>query len=200
MKKNILFVFSLFLTVSVFAQSNTDSIPVKKGRTIDTAAMRKFNPHKATLYSTILPGLGQAYNKKYWKIPIVYAALGFTTERFFANQKQYNRIKRAYGYLTDNDPSNDVLIDPDLRRLDKNALSFYRRQFRKNMDYSVLFFVVFWGLNIADATVDAHLKYFDVNDNLSLKVKPVQVPNSNLPGLSLSFNIHKAKNKSALTR
>lgn len=200
MKRILLFIFSFFFIQSVFAQSKTDSITVKKTKPIDTAAMRKFNPHKATLYSTFLPGLGQAYNKKYWKIPIVYAALGITTERFFTNQKEYNRIKRAYTYLTDNDPSNDVLIDPDLQRLDKNALSFYRRQFRKNMDYSVLFFVIFWGLNVADATVDAHLKYFDVNDNLSFKIKPVQLPNTNVPGLSLSMNIHKARSKPALTR
>lgn len=198
-----LFLFLLIIVTSsavLFAQNGKDSVVAKKkSKEIDTAAMRRFNPRKATLYSAVLPGLGQAYNKKYWKIPIVYAALGISAERFFSNQKEYKRVRNAFILKSDNDPLNDTLIDADLQRLSVNALSFYRRQFRQNMDYSVLFFIIFWGLNVVDATVDAHLKYFDVNDNLSMRLRPSLLPN-NTAGITLSFDIHKARSRNLAVR
>ncbi len=196
MKHFLLLIIFTSLLAGLQAQTTDSIVPVKKKeKKIDTAYLRRHDPRKATLRSAIIPGWGQAYNRKYWKIPLVYAALGISTERFFANKKQYDRVRRAFILKSDTIASNDSQIDPDLQRLDVNALSFYRREFRKNMDYSVLFFVLFWGLNVADAAVDAHLKHFDVNDNLSMKVKPGFIPDTNLTGLTLSFDIHKAKLK-----
>ena len=82
---------------------------------------------------------------------------------------------------------------PFVERGRTTELVNYRNEFRRNMDYSVLFFLVFWGLNIVDATVDAHLKGFDVTPDLSLKIKPGFNPTSNTYGVSLVFDIHKGQ-------
>lgn len=148
---------------------------------------KAFVPKKATIRSAILPGWGQAYNKKYWKIPIVYGALGTTAAIFFYNVKTYRELRFAYqakfkAALPAFDPTSSYSgpfrdstdffnINPLYRPYDANSLRLFRNQFRSNIDYSVLFFVLFWGLNVVDATVDAHLKLFDVAPDLSFKMK-----------------------------
>jgi hypothetical protein len=148
---------------------------------------RAFSPKKATIRSAILPGWGQAYNKKYWKIPIVYGALGTTAVIFFYNVKTYRDLRFAYqakykASLPEFDPTSPYAgpfrdstdyrkINPIYLPYDANSLRLYRNEFRSNIDYSVLFFILFWGLNVVDATVDAHLKLFDVNPDLSFKMK-----------------------------
>jgi hypothetical protein len=153
----------------------------------DTNA-KKFNPRLATYRSAIIPGWGQAYNKKYWKIPIIYAALGITTATFIYNIKYYRLLKQAYIYRTDSDPANDLQIDPSFIPLSTESIRSYRNEFRQNVDYSVIFFLLFWGLNVVDATVDAHLKSFDVSEDLTLKLKPKYDPLTKTPTLSLVFS------------
>ena len=138
-----------------------------------------------------IPGWGQIYNKKYWKLPLVYGALGTTSGIYFYNIKTYKKLRLAYLYITDNDSTNDNLIDPRFSNLSPGAIKSYRNSFRQNIDYSVLFFILFWGLNVVDATVDAHLKAFDVNDDLSLEIKPGYSPTANTTGISLVLNIGK---------
>jgi hypothetical protein len=154
-------------------------------------AVQKFNPRTATLRSAIIPGWGQIYNKKYWKLPLVWGALGTTAGIYFYNVKNYRSLKQAYVYLTDNDPNNNGLVDPLYRNLSTESIRSYRNSFRQNVDYSVLFFLLFWGLNVVDATVDAHLKAFDVDDNLSLEIRPGYSPLANTNGISLVLNIGK---------
>ncbi len=140
---------------------------------------RLHSPKKATLRSAILPGWGQAYNKKYWKIPIVYGALGVAGGIFLYNLNNYRDIRFAYNAkfkasqrgATALDSVDYFKVKPELLRLDVNALRFYRDDFRRNIDYSVLVFFLLWGLNVVDATVDAHLKTFDVSPDLSFKFK-----------------------------
>lgn len=160
---------------------------------IKAPAAKKYNPNIAIRRSLMVPGWGQATNKKYWKIPLVYGALGTTAFIFFRNIRQYNDARQAYIYATDTIPSNDNLIkqpyfavkdQPDRIRVFRNAV-------RQNIDYSVLFFLAFWGLNVADAAVDAHLKTFDVSDDLSLQIKGGYSPMANTNGISLVLNIGK---------
>lgn len=173
-------------------QNNLTKADIKKAKdSSDLKEIKKFNPRTATFRSAIVPGLGQIYNKKYWKLPLVYGALGTTAGIYFYNVKNYRLLKQAYIYLTDNDSTNNGLVDPTFRNLSVNSIRSYRNSFRQNVDYSVLFFIFFWGLNIVDATVDAHLKLFDVNDNLSLQLKPGYSPLSNTTGISLVLNIGK---------
>jgi len=159
------------------------------------------DPHKATLYSAIVPGLGQIYNKKYWKLPIVYAAIGIPVYTYFYNKEWYQKTQYALD-VTINGSTGDSLaaVDPKLLPLVEagatNSLINYRNEFRKNQDYSVLFFLLFYGLQIVDATVDAHLKDFNVNNDLSFHIKPGFVPGPNMTAsISLVFDIHKGKPK-----
>jgi hypothetical protein len=186
-----LFISSLLFCNSVLAQKDG----IKKKNTgifsrNDTSKL--YNPRIATYRSAILPGWGQVTNKKYWKLPIVYAALGTTTVIFFRNVKQYNEAKRAYTNAIDLDPSNDYLIpQPYYSVKDQpERIKNFRNQVRQNVDYTVLFFILFWGLNVVDATVDAHLKTFDVSDDLSLQIRPGYSPLAQTNGISLVLNIH----------
>jgi Family of unknown function (DUF5683) len=174
---------------------------------LDSNGKKKHSPRKATIRSAILPGWGQIYNKKYWKLPIVYGALGVTGYIFNYNRIQYNKVKYAYFYVinrktADSSKYKFSLIDPQLQAraaaLDSYSLQLYRNEFRKDIDYSVLFFLFFWALNVVDATVDGHLKDFDVSDNLSLKFKPTINTLPNTLGVSMVFTIGKHPPKRAL--
>ncbi len=163
---------------------------------IDTA---NYNPRVAILRSAILPGWGQATNKKYWKIPIVYGALGTTGYIFFRNLKQFREANAAYKNAIDgNDLNNGEIPEPYFSVVSQpEKIKSFRNQVRQNVDYSVLFFIAFWGLNVVDAAVDAHLKTFDVSDDLSLQIKPGYSPLANTNGLSLVLDIHSKRSKQA---
>ncbi|MEO6327954.1 MAG: DUF5683 domain-containing protein [Ginsengibacter sp.] len=213
MLKKIHFLFPIFILLEFFclrinAQKRNDSLIISPGKNIDTTTksilsvkdvtIKKHSPQKATFRSAVLPGWGQAYNKKYWKIPIVYGALGTTAAVFFYNLKTYKALKQAYIYISDTIHSNDQLIESQFRNLSPESIRTYRNSFRQNVDYSVLFFLVFWGLNVVDATVDGHLKAFDVSNDITLKIKPGL--NINSAGISLvfSFKDNHAKNLSSI--
>ncbi len=143
------------------------------------------SPRKATIYSAILPGLGQIYNKKYWKVPLIY--IGFGTIGYFINwnNENYQLFRIGYDHLTDNNPeTQDYLKIEAVRRnnynLDnltefnnlKTALSKQQDYYRRNRDLLFISIVGFYGLNIIDASVDAHLFDFDISDDLTLKWEP----------------------------
>ncbi len=193
------------------AEAPTEKIPVLSDTTqyldttiVSTAAgpdtlIRKkvHSPQQATLRSAILPGWGQAYNGKYWKIPIVYAAIGVPVYLFFDNKQWYNRTRYALTIVSNNRygpgyADSLALAHPQLRTLiemkAQGSLVNYRNEFRKNMDYSILFTLLMWGLNIVDATVDGHLKGFDVSDKLSLDLRPATPAGGGPPGIALVLN------------
>lgn len=198
---------------SVRAKQPNDSVLEKKdsiytGKYNDQAARdsiekrMKRNYHRATLYSAILPGAGQVYNKKYWKVPIIYAALGISAYAFFYNKSWYNKCQYALGVTVDGNVTDSVLntVDPQLKPFvtsnDQNGIITYRDSFRKNQDYSVLFFLLFYALNIVDATVDAHLKDFNVNSDLSFKIRPMFIPGINpVGGVTFAFDVHKPRTR-----
>lgn len=188
---SILFFITLFSCNNSFAQKDS---AIKKNTGIFRKAdpAKKYNPRIATIRSAILPGWGQATNKKYWKIPVVYAALGTTAVIFFRNVKQYNEAKNAYINAIDGNPGNDYLIpQPYWSVKDQpERIKSFRNDVRQNVDYTVLFFIAFWGLNVVDAAVDAHLKTFDVSDDLSLQIRPGYSQLANTNGISLVLNIH----------
>jgi hypothetical protein len=187
---------------------------------VDSLTRKRHNPRRATLYSTFLPGLGQVYNKKYWKVPIVYAAVGIPAYFYFDNKRWYEKCQFAIGVILSGDTTQATLlkVDPQLRPfvvgLEDNQIRSARNEYRKNEDYSVLFVLLFWGLQIVDATVDAHLKDFDISTNLSMRLRPSGMGAANggmggvsgnafagggsagnVQGLSLVFDLHKAKFK-----
>jgi len=205
MYKKIVFPFVLlilfeFVCLQTYAQQRNDTVIISGGKRIDSTrknilsadtVTKIHSPKKAAFRSAVLPGWGQAYNKKYWKIPIVYGALGTTAAIFVFNLDTYKSLKQAYIYIRDTIPGNDTLIESRFRNLSPESIRSYRNSFRQNVDYSVLFFFVFWGLNIVDATVDAHLKAFDVSSDITLKIKPRF--RQNLTGISLVFSLKDSR-------
>ena len=172
----------------------------------DTAKAKKKRSEsgKAALRSAIIPGWGQAYNKKYWKVPIVYGALAIPVATFIYNKNWYEKTRYAYQVKYHNDtvtvtpPLPTDNIDPRLQPLSTQSLQIYRNQFRQGMDFSVLAFLAVWGLQIADAAVDGHLKSFNINDDLSLKVRPYYSPTVKTTGLSMVFTLRDNKPRMAL--
>lgn len=131
------------------------------------------SPAKAAFFSALLPGLGQAYNKKYWKIPIVYAAIGTGVYFYINNNNEYNRYRDAYksrlaGFTNDEfylDSEGGQLTTP---RVTTDGLERGQEFYRKNKELSLLVTIAFYALNIIDANVDAHLLQYNVDENLSL--------------------------------
>jgi hypothetical protein len=156
-------------------------------------SIRPYPPKLAIIRSAVLPGWGQITNKKYWKLPFVYGALGVTAGIFITNVKTFNEAKSAYLNAVDGNAANDNLIkEPYFSvRNQPDRIRTFRNQVRQNVDYSVLFFLLFWGLNVVDATVDAHLKGFDVSDNLALRLKAGYSPLAQTNGVSLVLKIGK---------
>jgi hypothetical protein len=171
--------------------SPLDSIPQRKGR--DSITQKKHSPRKAATLSAILPGAGQVYNKKYWKVPLVYAALGTCVGFIIYNRSEYIDAKNAYKNKLDNDPTNDNQMPAKYIPVDAEAIRIYRNGVRQNLDYSILAFVLCWGLNIVDAAVDGHLKSFDVSENLSLKINPYIQPSTRSGGMQLTFDFGTRK-------
>jgi hypothetical protein len=197
MKKLLYFALFAGLILSCAHLEAQDSTITNAKQAIrkDSIVLKQHSPRKAAVYSAILPGLGQAYNKKYWKIPIVYAALGTCVGLFVYNRDEYLDARDAYRNKLDNDPTNDNQIREKFRPIDPESIRRYRNSVRQDVDYSVLAFVLLWGLNIVDAAVDGHLHSFDINENLSLHVNPYLQPATGIGGMQLVLDFSRRKNK-----
>ena len=148
-------------------------------------------PPKATYYSAILPGLGQAYNKKYWKIPIVYGALASGIYFYKQNDKDYNRYRNAYkrrlaGFTDDEFFGNG--LSPSISN---DGLIRAQNTLKRNKELSILVTVGLYILNIIDANVDAHLLQYNLDDNLSIKpnIEINRVNNQSNMGISLNIKL-----------
>ncbi|MEO6948066.1 MAG: DUF5683 domain-containing protein, partial [Ginsengibacter sp.] len=117
---------------------------------------------------------------------------------FFFNINTYKKLRQAYIYITDTIPGNNNLIDPRFQGLSPQSIKSYRNAVRQDVDYSVLVFLLFWGLNVVDATVDAHLKAFDVSPDIGMRIKPGFNYMSNNAGVSLVFFFKDKKSKPQL--
>lgn len=182
--------------MATFSKAHAQTIIDSTGRPIDSnskksaaidSVMNVHSPHKASVRSAILPGWGQIYNHSYWKLPIIYGALGTTAYIFQYNLKTYKELKNAYAIRyraslprydsnsTYPGPYQDSTGYDALKKVYQiaslNSIRTNRDDFRRNIDYSVLVFAIFWALNVIDASVDAHLKTFDVSPDLGLHFK-----------------------------
>lgn len=161
------------------------------------------SPRKATIYSAVLPGLGQVYNKKYWKVPVIY--LGFGTIAYFINwnNDNYQLFRRGYFDLIDDDPETQGYLEIEAVRRNnydlnnpthfnnlRTALMRQKDYFRRNRDLLFIGMVGFYGLNIIDASVDAHFFDFDISDDLTLKWEPslMQIDNNFVYCINFRFS------------
>jgi len=175
-------VLLLFVSVAANAQET------KKEKAFDVEnvnkLLKKHSPHKAAMYSAVIPGLGQAYNKKYWKIPIIYGAAGAFIYYFNYNNNEYYKFKNAY-YDMENDITDhfEVYYSSEIVKKIKD-------NYRRNRDYNIIGLSAVYILNIIDATVDAHLFDYNVSDDLSFRIEPSVInsySNQNAIGIRCRF-------------
>lgn len=180
MNKTVILIMVLLLGGSM-AYAQKEEVATMPSDSVQVAVMQNnlnkitwntdpLSPAKAAFYSAVIPGLGQIYNKSYWKVPLVYAAIGTPIYFYIQNSKEYDRYLTAYkrrqqGYTDDefygNSSTGQPLLSTDgLRR----GIQFYRR----NKELSILIGIGMYALNVIEANVDAHLKQFNVDERLSL--------------------------------
>ena len=197
---------------------STDEISVKESQKIKKDSIhiiyRDHSPRRAVVYSMIVPGLGQIYNKKYWKLPLFYG-LGTVVYYFWdQNNDYYNRLKDAYettvngkedytlavesGQIDPNEISEQDYIteqigDAEMRLYytiyGEESLALNRDYRRRNRDYNVIFFGLIYFANIVDAMVDAHMLYYDISDDLSVQITPDIQPLYNHHTFSASYGL-----------
>lgn len=195
------FLLLFFLSVShlnlLGQETATDTLLLESSETIVTSEEnietfetkdKDHSPRLAALYSAAIPGLGQFYNEKYWKIPLVYALGSFAAFQIKNNHQNYLYYRNASFKLGDLDPSNDDEVPERLGTLESvnRRVELYRR----DRDYWIILAGLFYVLNIVDATVDAHLREFNINEDLSLNFEPTfqrSGLNGMHAGLSLSL-------------
>ena len=176
---------------STLVRTDTDPLPTEQ-KGLST-------PGKAALYSAILPGLGQIYNKSYWKVPIIYAVAVGLGYYISYNHSNYLKYRQAVVVRRDTISTNNIdEFTPRLVNFTNaqaiNSLSRARDQSRRQRDYSILYSFLAYGLNVAEAYVHAHLKGFDISEDLTMQVQPtlLQVAHNNYsPAFSLTINLKK---------
>lgn len=197
LSKYILGVICLILLIPsspLFAQRQQT---VQQDLSLPPSVVTVHSPHKATIYSALLPGLGQIYNKKYWKVPILYAGIGVTIYAIDWNTKRYKENKNGYRDFTqfmewkyrDKDKYPDMappegnsylkILNWDFEGTNSRTDNWFQTQlknrkdsFKHDRDLGYIILAGIYVLNIIDATVDAHFFNFNVNENLSVKVEP----------------------------
>lgn len=164
-KTFVVFIGLLLFLIQASAQSS-DSLKIKGAS--DSTLQKKHSPKKAAAMSALIPGLGQAYNKKYWKIPVIYGGFAGLGIALSATHKNYVAYRDAYKYRIDTLSST---VD-DFTEFSTENLNTLQDQYHKRRDLLTIGIGVLYFLNIIDAAVDAHLFYFDVSDELSMQIQP----------------------------
>jgi hypothetical protein len=183
----------------------TDSIPAKKDivpskaardtatatpvLTLSLDSLRRIHsPRRAALYSAVLPGLGQAYNHQFVKVPLMLGGLGVAAGVFIFNFNKYVTYRDAYRLRLNNHYTNDPRVDV----YSQDDLKYLRDGYRQYVDYSVLGFAAVYLYNILDAIVFAHLYHFDISNDLgSLRLGPVLNKNNPFAGFGLTYTFRK---------
>lgn len=196
----------IFLAQPLRVVAQNDTIPEEllSGDIVETnASEHVHSPHKASFYAAILPGLGQIYNKKYWKLPLVYGGIAGVGYAIHFNSTHYKNYSRAYRDFVIRDPNNTSFlkyVPPGVPIEDiygkhsawfQNALKNRKNYFRRYRDMSYIGMGLLYAAQIIDAAVDAHFFNFDVSDDLSLNLKPTLLHSDygyNSLGMSLSLN------------
>ena len=200
-KASLLILVAFILIQPLFGQEKppVDSVPVPISRTppkkvVDSLAIKKHSPRKATYLSFICPGLGQAYNKKYWKLPIVYIGFGTMGYFFHANHSEYVKFRNAYNFVTTPGNENAAPVNDYVTRYKKNPdlLLSGRNYYRRNLELTYIATGVWYVLVAIDAQVDAQFFDFDVSDDLTLNIRPFVQPQTNFipasAGVTLCFS------------
>ncbi|WP_298370379.1 DUF5683 domain-containing protein [uncultured Lutibacter sp.] len=188
LSKKLYFFFSLisFVATSSFAQDNL-IINAQDSIAVSPVEFDMLSPSRAAFYSAILPGLGQAYNKKYWKIPFVYGALGAGVYFYDFNNSRYNRSRTAFKLLKSGKPHEFDGLDGNIF-LSEDALVRAQKSYKKDRDLSLLVTVALYVLQILEASTNAHLLQHNVDDNLTFSPQIIKDVTNNKSTLVASLN------------
>ena len=177
---------------SFVAQAQQDSIPnivrdslhFEGNLRVEKQPYNILAPAKAAFYSAVLPGLGQTYNRQYWKIPIVYGAMGAGVYFYISNNQEYLRFRTAYF-----DRKNG--LEDAMPQYSDSVLEEAQKLYKRQRDTALMLTVLAYFLNILDANVSAHLKQWNVDDNLSFSPASFTHNNRTSIGLRLNINIDR---------
>lgn len=188
----VVILITLLLTASLVSTAQeSDSLRVKGGNKNVAGEYNPLAPATAAFYSAVLPGLGQAYNKRYWKIPLVYAGIGAGIYYHLENKKDYKRFRDIYKRRLEGYTDDEYYGDGDTPRISNKRLQDAQRTAQRNKDLSIAVAVGFYLINIIDANVDAHLRQFNISEDLSLQprigIDPVHYHSTYT--LSLNFRL-----------
>jgi uncharacterized protein DUF5683 len=183
MKTLVVFFFTLFFTLNIFSQGKKVRTKTEKDTIFKNDLINPLAPAKAAFYSAVLPGLGQAYNKKYWKIPIVYGALGTSTYFYFKNNSDLKQYRRAYKSRLAGK------TDEFLGLISDQGLVNAQKTLKKNRDLSMFLTIAFYALNIIEANVDAHITDIPIDNKVTFKPSINYSPDLSKPVFGLSTTI-----------
>ena len=177
-KNNILTFLILLFSLHLYCQKDSTSVKERKSKEnffIQEGVYKPLAPAKAAFYSAILPGMGQVYNKKYWKVPFVWAALATPTYFYLNNNSQYKRFRTAYK-LRKTGLQDEFTDDLGNVSVSLETLEKAQEQLMENRDLSLMWGVILYVLQIIEASVNAHLLQFNTDDNLSFRPTFVNNP------------------------
>ena len=184
MLKKQLYLFFIATTLTVFNTFSQGDLSIKAKDTVyeNPVEFNPLSPAKASFYSAILPGLGQAYNGKYWKIPLVYAALGTGVYFYVWNNDKYLIYREAYKLRINGKPD-------DYPYLSESTLISAQKSYKSDRDLSLLITVGLYVLQIIEASVNAHLLQYNIDDNLSFKPRMIRnnMTHKSLVGASINY-------------
>jgi hypothetical protein len=186
-QKNVILAIFLLSSLYCFSQKDTTNVVVKGQKLSSNNIYNPLSPSKAAFYSAVFPGGGQAYNKKYWKVPLAWAAVGIPTYFYLNNNSEYKRYRKAYK-LRKTGLVDEFTLDDGTELISLTGLERAQKTLRGNRDLSLLVVIIGYVLQIVEASVNAHLLQFDASDNIT--VNPTIMSNPikiEAPSVGFSF-------------
>ena len=173
--KKIGIIFFVFSALSLSAQKDSTQVKTTTPLQLQSNDYNPLAPAKAAFYSAIFPGMGQAYNKKYWKAPVVWGAMGTSIYFYVTNNKEYDRYRTAFK-VRETGLQDEFTNDDGSLIISRNGLINAQKVLKKNRDLSLLTTVLLYVLQIVEASVNAHLLQFNTNDNITFSPMIVADP------------------------
>ena len=186
-QKNVILAIFLLSSLYCFSQKDTTNVVVKGQKLSSNNIYNPLSPSKAAFYSAVFPGGGQAYNKKYWKVPLAWAAVGIPTYFYLNNNSEYKRYREAYK-LRKTGLVDEFTLEDGTELISLTGLERAQKTLRGNRDLSLLVVIIGYVLQIVEASVNAHLLQFDASDNIT--VNPTIISNPikiEAPSVGFSF-------------
>ena len=185
--KNFILSILILTSFCCFSQKDTTQVRKKKNKITFNRIYNPLSPSKAAFFSAVIPGGGQIYNKKYWKVPLAWAAVGIPTYFYLDNNSEYKRYRTAYKQRKIGE-RDEFTLDDGTELISLTGLERAQKTLRGNRDLSLLVVLLGYVLQIVEASVNAHLLQFDASDNISINPSILTNPiNFEAPSVGFSF-------------